>query len=104
MRFIKIKLAAAMLGWHHRHLMRAATQPEFAHYKLPKLVRLGDNTAVFVLEELEAWMEARVAERDEQGYVPKDRNPHENHQRALERKQRDKLRSIRETVEGGDAR
>ncbi len=104
MRFIRIKEAAALLGWYPRHLHRAATQPEFEHYKLPKLVRTGQNSAVFVLEELEAWMEARVAERDEQGYVPKNVNPHLNHQQALERKQRDKLRSIRETVEGGDAR
>jgi len=104
MEFIRLKEAAAMMGWHPRHLMRVATQPEFEHYNVPKPARTGPNTTVFVLEEIQAWMEARVAERDEQGYVPKDRNPHLNHQRSLKRKQRDKLRSIRETVEGGAAR
>ena len=104
MEFIRLKEAAAKIGWHPRHLMRAATDPAFAHYKLPVPVRTGPNTTVFVLEEIEAWMEARIVDRDEQGYVPKNVNPHENHQRALKRKQRDKLRQIRETVEAGAER
>jgi hypothetical protein len=84
--------------------MRVATDPDFEHYNVPKPVRSGPNTTVFVLEEIEAWMEARIVDRDEQGYVPKNVNPHENHQRALKRKQRDKLRQIRETVEAGAER
>ena len=104
MEFIRLKEAAAKIGWHPRHLMRAATDPAFAHYQLPKPVRTGPNTTVFVVSELEEWMASRIIERDEQGYVPKDRNPHENHQRALKRKQREKLRQIRETVEAGAER
>jgi hypothetical protein len=65
--------------------MRVATEPEYEHLGFPKPVRVGKNTIAFVESEIEQWLQARVAERDEQGFEPKAVNPREKHRRAKER-------------------
>ena len=84
-RLLRKLSAADKVGWHPEHMMKVATSPEYAHLNFPKPVRLGKNSVTFVEEELDAWIEARIAERDEHGFQPKAVNPRENHRRAKAR-------------------
>ena len=59
MRFIRKIPTAALVGWHPSHLMRKVRAGEF-----PQPVRLGTNSVAFVEDEVVAWQEARIAERD----------------------------------------
>lgn len=59
MRFLRKPEAAARVGYHPEHVMRLVRQDRF-----PKPVRLGPNSIAFVEDEVEAWMAARVADRD----------------------------------------
>ena len=45
-------------------IRRWATDPKYAHMKFPKPVELGENSVGFVEAELDAWLEARAAERE----------------------------------------
>ena len=65
--------------------MKVATDPAYAHLNFPKPVRIGKNSVAFVEDELDAWMEARIVERDEHGFQPKPVSPRDNHRRAKER-------------------
>ncbi len=84
-RFLRKLVTAERVGWHPEHMMKVATDPEYAHLNFPKPVRTGKNSVVFVEAEIDAWMEARIAERDETGFKPKDVNPRKNNRRAKER-------------------
>jgi predicted DNA-binding transcriptional regulator AlpA len=56
------KEVAARVHYHPEHIMRLVRQQRF-----PKPIRLGSssNSAVrFIDEEVDAWLAARVAERD----------------------------------------
>ena len=86
-KFIRLKDAAARVGWHPQHLWKVATDPTYEHVGFPGPVRIGTNSIAFVELELEAWMKSRVAERDEQGFKPKAVNPRENSRRAKEREE-----------------
>ena len=44
---------------------RWADDPRYAHLNFPKKVHLGDNSCGFVEAEVDAWLEARAAERDD---------------------------------------
>ena len=66
-KFIRKKITAARVGWHPVHLMRKVKAGEF-----PAPVRIGANSIAFVEEEVEEWLRARIAERDEEaGQVAK---------------------------------
>ena len=84
-KFIRLKDAAARVGWHPQHVWKVSTDPGYRHLGFPKPVRLGTNSIAFVESEIEAWLKARIAERDEQGFTPKPVNPRENARRAKER-------------------
>ena len=59
MRFIRKIPTAKLVGWHPSHLMRKVRAGEF-----PQPVRLGTNSVAFVADEVLAWQEAKIAERD----------------------------------------
>ncbi len=61
MRFLRKKTTAQRVGYHPSHVMRLVRAGEF-----PQPVRLGPNSIAFVEDEVEAWMRARVEERDTQ--------------------------------------
>ena len=84
-KFLRLNPTAERVGWGPKHTMRVATEPEYEHLGFPKPVRVSKNTIAFVESEIEQWLQARVAERDEQGFEPKAVNPRENHRRAKER-------------------
>ena len=86
-KFIRLRDAAARVGWHPQHLWKVATDPAYEHVGFPGPLRTGKNSIVFVEAEVEAWMEARIAERDVKGFKPKAANPRENALRAKERQQ-----------------
>ncbi len=86
-KFIRLKDAAERVGWHRQHFWKVATDPAYEHVGFPKPVRLGRNSIAFVESEVEAWIKARIAERDEKGFEPKRVNPRENARRARKREE-----------------
>ncbi len=84
-KFLRKLVAAGRVGWHPEHMMKVATDPAYAHLNFPKPVRLGKNSVAFIEAEIDAWMESRIAERDEHGFQPKAVNPRENQRKAKER-------------------
>ena len=60
MRFLRKKTTARRVGYHPSHLMRLVRANQF-----PQPVQLGPNSIAFVEDEVEAWMQARVDERDD---------------------------------------
>ena len=44
---------------------RWADDPRYAHLKFPKKVRLGDSSVGFVEQEINDWLAAKAAERDD---------------------------------------
>ena len=78
-------VAAGRVGWHPEHMMKVATDPDYAHLNFPKPVRMGANSVAFVEAEIDAWMESCIAARDEHGFQPKPVSPRDNHRRAKER-------------------
>ena len=70
-KFLRLKDAAERVGWHPQHLWKVATDPAYEHVGFAKPVRLGKNSIAFVEAEVEAWQEARIRERDEDGFKPK---------------------------------
>jgi prophage regulatory protein len=65
------KIAAEKVGFHPHHLDRMAREGRF-----PKPVTLSSNRVAFVRSEVEAWMRARIAERNTGKSQPR-RNPQE---------------------------
>jgi predicted DNA-binding transcriptional regulator AlpA len=61
-RLMSKKDVAEMVGFHPEHVMRMARQGKF-----PRPIKTGgaENCAVrFIAEEIEAWIAARIAERE----------------------------------------
>ncbi len=52
---------------------RWSSDPKYAHLNFPKLIPLGDNSVGFVEAEIDAWLEARAAARDDAATHPVDR-------------------------------
>ncbi len=46
-------------------IRRWATNPDYAHLNFPKPISTGDNSVGFDEAEIDAWLEARAAERDD---------------------------------------
>ena len=46
-------------------IRRWATQAAYSHMNFPRPVPLGENSVGFVEAEIDAWLEARAAERDD---------------------------------------
>jgi prophage regulatory protein len=44
---------------------RSAIYAAMAQGRYPKPVRLGENSVAWIADEVEAWIKARVSERDE---------------------------------------
>ena len=84
-RFIRLKATGEKVGWHPQHVWKVATDPAYEHVGFPKPVRLATNSIAFVEEEIDAWMQSRIDERDQVGFIPKAVNPRENRRRARER-------------------
>ncbi len=82
MNFLRKRTTAQRVGYHPSHVMRLVRANKF-----PQPVRLGSCSIAFVEKEVEAWMQARIAERDEQGYTPKAVNPREIHRRRAKERQ-----------------
>ena len=83
-KFIRLKEVADRIGWSVPHTWRVATEERFAYLNFPKPIRLGKNSTAFVEAEVGAWQEARIAERDDEGFEPKDQNPRVNAELAAE--------------------
>ena len=64
MRIIRTKEVALRVGYHPVHIKRIASDPRYAHMEFPRPVRIGDNSVGFVESEIDAWIAARIAERD----------------------------------------
>ena len=86
-KFIRLRDAAARVGWHPQHLWKVATDPAYEDVGFPGPLRTGKNSIAFVEAEVEAWIQSRIAERDQQGFQPKAVSPRENARRAKERQQ-----------------
>ena len=65
---IRLKQTAEQVGWHPVHVMKVVRDPEYGHLNFPKPVRLGKNSIAFVSTEIDAWIEARIADRDAGGF------------------------------------
>jgi prophage regulatory protein len=61
-RFIRKKELRAKVGYSPAHIDRLEKAGEF-----PKRINLGPNSVAWLEHEVEAWIEARVAERDAAG-------------------------------------
>lgn len=48
-------------------IRRWATNPDYEHLNFPHPISLGDNSVGFIEAEVDAWLEARAAERDASG-------------------------------------
>ena len=59
MRFIRKKELRAKVGYSPAHIDRLEQAGDF-----PKRINLGPNSVAWLEHEVEAWIEARVAERD----------------------------------------
>ena len=59
MRFISKQEAASRAGYHPESWMRLSREG-----RAPQAVRLAANKIAFVEDEVEAWLEARAAERE----------------------------------------
>ena len=77
-KLIRLKDAGERCGYHPAHVYKLATDPTYEHVGFPKLVRTGSNSVALVESEVEAWIQSRIAERDEKGFTPKHGNPRDN--------------------------
>ena len=59
MKLLRKAVAADRVGYHPEHLMRLVRAGKF-----PKPVLLGPRTVAFVEDEVNAWLQERIAERD----------------------------------------
>ena len=92
---MRLKDAGERCGYHPAHVYKLATDPAYAHVGFPKLVRSGKNSIALVESEVEAWIQARIAERDEKGYTPKHGNPRDNLPKHLRNTDPRKIRDRR---------
>ena len=77
-KLLRLKPTAERVGYHPAHVGKLASDPAYEHVGFPKPVRLGANSIAFVESEIEQWLQARIAERDEKGFTPKAANPRDN--------------------------
>lgn len=61
---LRYKATAKKCGVTPVTIRRWATQPEYAHLNFPKPLTLGANSRGFIEAEIDAFLEARAAERD----------------------------------------
>ena len=61
MKFLTPRETAAKVGYHRVHIMRLVKAGKF-----PKPVKLNDFAVRFVDEEIDEYMQERIAERDAQ--------------------------------------
>ena len=94
-KLLRLKDVAPRVGYHPAHVYKLATDPKFEHVGFPKPVRTGANSVAFVESEIEAWIQARIAERDEKGYTPKHGNPRDNLPKHLRNSDPRKIRGRR---------
>lgn len=59
MQFLTVRQAAKLVGYHPVHVMRLVKAGRF-----PKPVKLNDFAVRFVDEEIDLYMQERIAERD----------------------------------------
>jgi prophage regulatory protein len=64
MNILRYRDAARKVAVSRMTVYRWATQPEYADMKFPKPMDLGNNSVGFVEAEIDAWLEARAAERE----------------------------------------
>ncbi len=64
MNILRPKATAVKCGVVPITINRWATDPKYAHMNFPKPVPLGANSVGFVEAEIDAWLEARAAERE----------------------------------------
>ena len=69
MNIIRRKPTAVKCGVVPITIDRWATDPKYADMNFPKPLNLGENSVGYVEAEIDAWLEARAAER-EVAYVP----------------------------------
>ena len=59
MQFLTVRQAAKLVGYHPVHVMRLVKAGKF-----PKPVKMNDFAVRFVDEEIDKYMQERIAERD----------------------------------------
>ncbi len=64
MKILRPKATAAKCGVVPITVHRWANDPKYAHMKFPKPMSMGENSVGFIEAEIDAWLEARAAERD----------------------------------------
>ena len=64
MNILRPKATAVKCGVVPITIRRWATDPKYARMNFPKPVELGENSVGFVEAEIDAWLEARAAERE----------------------------------------
>ncbi len=64
MNILRYADTARKCGVSKMTVYRWATQSEYADKNFPKPVELGENSVGFVEAEVDAWLEARAAERE----------------------------------------
>ncbi len=94
-KLLRLKVAGERTGYHPAHVYKLATDPAYEHVGFPKLVRTGSNSVALVESEVEAWIQSRIAERDERGYTPKHGNPRDNLPKHLRNTDPRKIRGRR---------
>ena len=65
MNVIRPKATAIKCGVAPITINRWATDPKYSYLQFPKKISLGDNSVGFIEEEVDAFLEARAALRDE---------------------------------------
>ena len=65
MNILRPKAAAEKVGVSRMQLHRWATQPEYSHLGFPKKISLGEGSVGFIEAEIDDWLSARAAQRDD---------------------------------------
>ncbi len=72
MNVIRPKATAIKCGVAPITIHRWATDPKYSYLNFPRKISLGDNSVGFIEEEVDAFLEARAAERDGGGDASAD--------------------------------
>ena len=64
MNILRPKATALKCGVTPITIHRWATEDKYAHMAFPKPISLGENSVGYVEQEVDAFLEARAAERD----------------------------------------
>ncbi len=60
MKFLRTKTVVERVGYCRSHLWRLERDGQF-----PRKIRLGPNSVAYVESEIDEWIAARIAERDD---------------------------------------